>query len=230
MGLENNFKSELTSLLNRFEKMNDQIAIEEAQAIIDIRNSMVETNSIIKLRQELMYIIDKLPGKFFDFLPFVDVFKKQLRFLLNKPEYSLVNIITYEAALLREENAQLKSKLVQIESSSQYNHLHQTATDNGFSHRITALEKDYLQTNQLLRAENKQLLIQLNLAKDTNDQLLESINKMKTQVVSADSKIAELQNELETKQAEIDRLRAENALLKKAQHVTENKNKGLGMW
>lgn len=230
MGLENNFKDELTGLLSRYEETNDQISLEEAQAIIAIRDGILELNSLIQLRQELMHIIDKLPGKFFDFLPFVDALKKQLRLLLNKPEYSLVNIITCEASLLREENAQLKIKLTQIESSSQHNHYHQSATDMGFSHRISMLERDYLQTNQLLRAENKQLLIQLNLAKDTHDQLLESINKMKTQVENSDAKILELQNELEVKQAEIERLCAENALLKKAQQTAENKNRGLGMW
>ncbi len=230
MSLENNFKNDLTMLLNQYEKDNDAISVEEAQAITSIRIWIAEINSLIKIRQDILNLTERLTSKFFAFLPFVFDLKKELRNFLNEPQYSLMQIVTYEATVLREENIQLKSKLGQLESVSQHNHVYQSATDNVLSQRIALLEKDFFQSNQLLRNENKQLLLQLNQAQHKNSQLLESIDKLQTKVVNAEARVARLENDLKDKQMEIERLRAENTLLKKEQPAELNINKGISFW
>lgn len=215
MSLEDNFKECLQKVLSQYEVKQKTIILEEAQAIASIRHLLEEMNSLIKFRQELINIVNKLPGRFFSFLPFVSDLKKELRDMIANPQYSLEILFTYEAANLREENLYLKTKLISLESQSQSNHLTQSVKDKDLYQKIAVLEKEYAQSNQLLRIENRGLSIQFQQEKSRNSDLQNTINTLQSQVVSAESKIGLLQKELMEKDAEIERLRAENALLKK---------------
>ena len=223
MSLEKNFKEEILSLLNQYEKDHDSISIEEAQIITAVRLYITESASLLKLRHDLIALIEKLPNSILDYIPLVTTLKKTLRSVFTKSQYSLDNVLTFEAEVLREENAELKMKLNLIESKSHSEHLNQSVTDGSLARRIALLEKELTQSNQLLRTENKELLNKLGQSQRTNTQLQVVMNDLQTKVVSAESTIAGLQNELLKKETEIEMLRAENALLRKAQ-ISAEKN------
>lgn len=230
MSLEVNFKESILTVLSQYEVKQKTIILEEAQAIASIRQMLEEMNSLIKFRQELINIVNKLPGRFFSFLPFIIDLKKELRNVIVDPRYSLEILFTYEAANLREENLYLKTKLINLESQSQNNHMTQSVKDKDLYQKITALEKEYAQSNQLLRIENRGLSIQFQQEKSKNTDLQNTINNLQNQVVSAESKIGLLQKELAEKDAEIERLRVENAALKKGCKEIEMDSNRNGFW
>lgn len=228
MSLEQQLKKSLLMVLSQYEIKQKIITIEEAQTIATLRQLLEEMNSLIKFRQELIHLINKLPGRFFSFFPFVIDLKKELRDVLADPQYSLEALFTYEATILREENLSLKNQLINLESQSHSNHINQSATGKDLYQKIAVLEKEYAQSNHLLRIENKELAQQLQQVQNKNNALQKTINSLQTQVVNSESKINLLQKELLERDCEIDRLRAENAVLKKGCKEVEmesNRNK-----
>ncbi len=232
MSLEEKFIKDILSVLSCYEIKQQHITIEEAQTITTIRHLASNVLSLIKFRQELIHLIDKIPGRFFSFLPFVIDLRKDLRALMLDPQYSLESFFSYEATILREENRLLKSKLMHFESQSRTDHKQQSATDDDLYQKIAVLEKQFAQTNQLLRIENRELIQQLQQEQNKNAPLHEAVNNLQSKVVSAESTIGMLQKELLEKEAEFEQLRAENEMLKRElKKEGENKeNKKYGFW
>ncbi len=230
MSLEKIFKKSILAALNQYEIKQQHISIDEAQAISNVRQLVDEINSVIRLRQELICIINKLPSRFFSFLPFVIDLRKDLRDVLYDPQYSLDCLFTFEATTLREENDSLRSKLINLEFQSRSDHVQQSATDTDLYKKIAVLEKEFAQSNQLLRIENRELIQQFQQTQNKNTVLHETLKNLQSQVGSADSKMVLLQRELSEKNAEIKALRAENEMLKRDQKDEAKENKKYGFW
>ena len=231
MSLEKQLKEEILALFIKYENAPSAISIEEAQAITAIRQSFSEIVSLIALRHEIMEIITKMPGSFFEFLPFVITLKKELQGVFDSPQYDLANVLTYEAVVLRDENKVLKLKLAHLESKLHNEHVQQSITDNHPTQKSGASEKKELtQSIQLLRMENKKLLQQACQVQHANIQQQETITTLQSKAVSAEARIESLQQVLLTKENEIELLRKENALLKQAQVVATKKGNGPGFW
>lgn len=208
MPLITEFKKDLNDAIDRFSQKEGKPTEVQSQIILELKRLITSTDSAVHLRQEILLKLRKMPSKTFAFLPFVNDLPKEIRRVLEDPEFSENQLLIAGYGDLYTENKELRKANTLLREEFE-------------KFKTSGMPEEIAKNIQRLTQENISLTSALELQEKQHKQEIEMLEIEKK---TLEQSVVSLTNDKESLQTDLEKTKKEKQQLSQnyLQKIDEN--------